>query len=288
MSALVGASPAAIRHHYDVGNDFFATWLDESMTYSCALWTAEDKDLHSAQMRKLDYHIDRARAFGVERVLGIGCGWGSALERLVKVHGVGHAVGLTLSDAQAQWIARRELRSVDVRVESWQHHVPSAPYDAIVCIGALEHFARPDETSEQRIAVYRHFFERCRDFLKQGSWISIQTIAFGLGEYRPNTPLAEIFPESCLPRLSELAAAYDRVFELELITNDRADYVRTLESWISNMESNWSAVVAHPGGEARAERYKRYLQFVAMGFRAGFFDLLRLSLKALPKRERRR
>src|SRR5712671_4640805 len=97
-----GASQDAIAHHYDVGNDFYAMWLDPTMTYSCALWD-DAADLHAAQLAKIDYHIAQARAHGADRVLDIGCGWGPTLHRLVSVGGVRNAVGLTLSKEQAAY-----------------------------------------------------------------------------------------------------------------------------------------------------------------------------------------
>ena len=86
--AARGASGAAIRHHYDRGNAFFRLWLDNSMTYSCALWDDANKNdtLEAAQWRKIDWHIDQAGAKNATRVLDIGCGWGSTLTRLVNSH----------------------------------------------------------------------------------------------------------------------------------------------------------------------------------------------------------
>src|SRR5258705_13615220 len=97
-----GASAEAIQHHYDVGNDFYTLWLDETKTYSSALWE-DARTLEEAQLRKIDYHIRQARVEGAHRVLDIGCGWGSTLKRLVEHAGVEQAVGITLSNAQADW-----------------------------------------------------------------------------------------------------------------------------------------------------------------------------------------
>src|SRR5262244_820430 len=98
-----GASVEAIRFHYDVGNDFYRLWLDPSMTYTCALFAdgEQEDQLHEAQIRKMDYYIALTGAAGCENVLDIGCGWGGMLRRFVCDHGVAHAVGLTLSEAQA-------------------------------------------------------------------------------------------------------------------------------------------------------------------------------------------
>ena len=79
----LGARSGAIRHHYDVGNDFWQVWLDPTMSYSCAMWEGPVDDLESAQRRKLDFHTEQARAAGAARVLDIGCGWGAQLMHLV-------------------------------------------------------------------------------------------------------------------------------------------------------------------------------------------------------------
>jgi cyclopropane-fatty-acyl-phospholipid synthase len=88
-------------------------------------------------------------------VLDIGCGWGALLDQITRVHGVRRAVGLTLSEAQAQWIRERDMKGVEVRLEAWQDHAPEGPYDAIVSIGAFEHFARPGMSSAGRTPGYR-------------------------------------------------------------------------------------------------------------------------------------
>src|SRR4030088_3614984 len=103
QEAVRGPSPEAIQRHYDVGNDFYRLWLDDSMSYSCALWDGSDDSLQAAQMRKIDYHIAQAQAAGAGRVLDVGCGWGAVLKRLTTVYGVGQAVGLTLSREQEEW-----------------------------------------------------------------------------------------------------------------------------------------------------------------------------------------
>src|ERR1700750_415005 len=81
-----GGSEAAIQHHYDVSNAFYALWLDETMTYSCALWNEDDGpgDLADAQRRKLDFHLDAAGAARGRRLLDIGCGWGSLMDRALN------------------------------------------------------------------------------------------------------------------------------------------------------------------------------------------------------------
>ena len=114
----VGASREAIQRHYDVSNDFYKLWLDPTMTYSCALFKKEDDDLLTAQEQKLDFHIHQAHARGAERVLDVGCGWGACVNRLTQKHGVAKAVGLTLSEAQRQYVVEMNNPKVECRPSS--------------------------------------------------------------------------------------------------------------------------------------------------------------------------
>jgi cyclopropane-fatty-acyl-phospholipid synthase len=282
-----GASPDAIRHHYDVGNDFYRLWLDESLTYSCALWNEGDSDrmLEAAQLRKYDYHVNAAQAVNAGRVLDVGCGWGALLRRLVESHGVGQATGLTLSETQAAWLTAHPHPRIDVRQESWLDHTPAAPYDAIISIGAFEHFARAGWTESERLAAYRAFFTRCRSWLKPGGRMSLQTITMGNVDperllQRPNMQfiLTDIFPESMLPTLADIVAASDGLFELISLRNDRLDYYRTCRVWYKRLSACREEAVALVG-EATVERYLRYLKVSTFGFGEGYIGLLRMTLQ---------
>ena len=142
--AALGTSPGAIMHHYDLSDDFFRLWLGPDMVYSCGWWEAGDS-LARAQDRKIDFFAGRLGVRG-GRVLDIGCGWGALLDRLVRVHGAAAGVGLTLSPGQADFAARRNVTGVSYLLQNWADHEPGAPYDAITCIEATEHFA--SETTE--------------------------------------------------------------------------------------------------------------------------------------------
>ncbi len=273
-----GASAEAIRAHYDTGNEFYRLWLDPTLTYSCALWD-NASSLAEAQTHKLDYHIEQARAAGAPRVLDIGCGWGSLLERLTTVHGVGRAVGITLSEAQAKYAESRPLSNVEVRLEGWADHTPEEPYDAIISIGAVEHFARPETPSDERIEIYRHFFDRCRQLLRPGGSLSLQTMAYGMGRFRASA-LASIFPQSDLPRLVELVEAMERRFELVRLRNDPQDYSQTGRVWLDEIRHNREAIVALVG-ERRTVEYESFLSSGIKGYNAGVFNLYRMTLRRL-------
>jgi cyclopropane-fatty-acyl-phospholipid synthase len=280
-----GASANAIRHHYDISSEFFALWLDsESMSYGCGFFEEGD-DLERAQLRKIDHHVAAVRAAGAARVLDVGCGWGNTLGRLVRHHGVAHAVGLTLSPEQARWIERREDPRLEVRVESWVDHRPEQPYDAILSIEAIEHFVRPGMSSREKIDVYRAFFERCHGWLRPGGALSLQTTAYGDAGPEDLDPFIaqQIFPESDLPRLSELVTASDRLFEVVAIRNDRAQYARTLREWLARLRAQRSQAVALVGPETVA-RWEHYLRLCVYMFVVGGCHLYRLNFQRIDTR----
>ena len=280
-----GASAEAIQYHYDVSTQFYQLWLDATCTYSCALWRGTEDTLDAAQLRKLDFHIQQARAQGASRVLDIGCGWGSTLQHMVKTAEVQQAVGLTLSQAQAAWIANRQLPNVEVRLESWTDYAPTDPFDAIISIGAFEHFAKPEFPKAQRISGYRDFFQRCHQWLKPGGRLSLQTIVYGNASPGSGyTPFlgTEIFPESELPTLADIAEASERIFEVVRLQNDREDYKRTCQAWLSRLKANRAAAIELVGEETVA-RYEKYLNFCIIAFHTGKLGLLRLTLQRIDR-----
>jgi len=277
-TAAKGASESAIQAHYDTGNEFYRLWLDPTVTYSCALWDGiEDDDLERAQVQKLDYHAAEAGVRPGARVLDVGSGWGSMLRRLVEAHGAREAVGLTLSKAQLEYVEGLGIPGTTVLLESWAEHEPTRPYDAIVSIGALEHFVRPETPTAERIEIYREFFRRCRRLLAPGGLMSLQTMAYGIGRFQQGA-LSTIFPESDLPRLAEIAEAMERSFELVRLRNDPAHYARTVRIWRDNMVPHREQL-ARLVGDQRLIHYEKFLEAGARGYDAGIFNLFRMTLR---------
>ena len=220
-----GGTEAAIQHHYDVSNAFYALWLDETLTYSCGLWGDGDDpdDLLAAQRRKIDYHLEASGISQARHVLDIGCGWGSLLERALTHPRVETATGLTLSDAQFQHIAARDRIGLRICKESWTSHQPVTKYDAIVSIGAFEHFASPGDSTAEKVGLYREFFRKCRSWMRPDGAMSLQTIAYGtMRPHEANEFIStQIFPDSELPQPHEIVEATSGLFELTLLRNDR-------------------------------------------------------------------
>jgi cyclopropane-fatty-acyl-phospholipid synthase len=279
-----GASRQAIEHHYDVGREFYRLWLDKAMVYSCAMWAGQlDGDLEAAQLAKLDWHATAARADGVPRALDVGCGWGAMVRYLSEQRGVGHVTGLTLSSDQAA--AGPSTERAVVRLENWRDHQPSEPYDAVVSIGAFEHFAREDLTRAERRAVYRSFFERCAGWLVEGGRLSLQTIA--LEDLDPSkAPVSSffseaIFPESGLPQLSDVIEASEETFRTVDFRSDPGHYEQTLHLWQLRLEAHKDEACQLVGRETY-RRYLRYLRVSRAMFDRRVCTLYRLVFERRP------
>jgi cyclopropane-fatty-acyl-phospholipid synthase len=276
-----GASAQAIQAHYDISNDFYALWLDPTMVYSCALWEEGDT-LEQAQLRKLDFHLTQAQATNKSNLLDVGCGWGALLSRAVKNYNVKNAVGLTLSQAQLDWVSASKCdNSMSVLLESWRDHKPSSPYDAIVSIGAFEHFAKAGLSKTAKADAYRSFFKWCHDNSTHDCDLSLQSIVYeNYDEETPNPFVEEIFPESELPRASEILTACDGLFEVVALRNDRAHYSKTLQYWYASLRKNRDAAIAMVG-EQVYKKYEKYLGVFVVGFHTGTVNLVRIKARKI-------
>jgi cyclopropane-fatty-acyl-phospholipid synthase len=279
-----GATQRAIEHHYDVGRDFYRLWLGADMVYSCALWTGGfDDDLEAAQLAKLEWHATGARVDGAARVLDVGCGWGAMMRYLTNERGVGHVTGLTLSSDQAS-TAPSSARA-ETRLEDWRDHQPSSRYDAIVSIGAFEHFSRPELDKAQRRRVYRSFFDRCALWLGEGGRLSLQTIAWE--DFDPATMevtrffTEDIFPESSLPQLSDIVDAAEGPFRLVCLRSDADHYGQTLRLWQGRLEASKAEACEMVGWE-QYRRYHRYLRLSRMMFDRRVCTLYRMVFERRP------
>ncbi|GAA4930487.1 SAM-dependent methyltransferase [Streptomyces coeruleoprunus] len=187
-SSYKGTSSKAILHHYDHLGRFYRLILGQGLVYSYGMW--EDGDtLESAQLRKLDHIAVAAGAVGAARVLDVGCGYGTLVRRLVETHHVQHAVGITMSPAQVSWAREQDWPGCEVRLENWFDHRPEGPYDAVIAIEAIEHFAGNTMWRAKRVARYREFFRRSHSWLRPGGRLCLQANAWNDRGWLPSLAL---------------------------------------------------------------------------------------------------
>jgi cyclopropane-fatty-acyl-phospholipid synthase len=276
-----------VQAHYDLSNDFFALWLDASMAYSSGLWEpGDDDDLRTATTRKGRFFLDALDLPADGRLLDVGCGWGAALaDALDRQPGL-DAVGLTLSAAQKEHCERVLGPRAQVRLEAWEEHEPTRPYDGIVSFGAFEHFARDGSRSVERVLGYRRFFASCHSWLAPGGRLGLETIAH---DDAPDTaavkgrgPLGDavldLFPESLCPHLPEIVLGFEPWFRLEVLRSDPADFARTFRAWSVRLREAEEAAFGLIGaGTVRA--FRRYLASSEVQFRTGALTNYRLVLR---------
>jgi cyclopropane-fatty-acyl-phospholipid synthase len=279
------AAIAAPDHPIDVDHQFFSLWLDRTMSQSAAMFQDGD-DLHTAQIRAIDYLLAAARCHNTRRALDIDCGWGGTLDRMVTHSNVQRPVGLTLNAAQARWVASHRPARIQLRLECWQEHETLVPYDAIVSIGALERLFRPDWQREQRASIIRRFFEKCRHWLKPGGRMALQTITHG--NRRSDRPvlagalyaIADGAADSDPARVSEIIDATHGLFEIIRLRNDPEHYARTCDAWMSAIEQRRAAAVALVGADV-VENHERHLRALRRQFETGRAGLARVVLQAI-------
>ncbi|MEU6139181.1 cyclopropane-fatty-acyl-phospholipid synthase family protein [Streptomyces sp. NPDC047081] len=254
----------AISHHYDVGNDFYEIVLGPSMVYSCAYWE-DGGTLESAQRDKLELVCKKLGLTGGQRLLDVGCGWGSMAIHAAREHGVS-VVGITLSQEQAAYARKRVADEgltdrVEIRVQDYRD-VADGPYDAISSIGMAEHVG-----SER----YLEYAEDLYRLLKAGGRLLNHQIArrpqrdesaYDLDEFID----AYVFPDGELAPLGTTVTQLERAgFEVRDVESIREHYALTLRRWVANLEADWRRGLAL-AGPGRARVWRLYMAACAVAF----------------------
>lgn len=280
------ANKQEIQFHYDVDNDFFKIFLDQKyMIYSCALWE-NATSLEEAQSNKLKRIADFAHIKPGHHILDIGCGWGGMLDYCLKERSVKSACGLTLSNAQYQAIYKKCHPHLTVYLNSWQEF-NKEPFDAIISIGAMEHFVTIKERKlNQHIDIYRNFFKKCFELSKPSCFLALQTIVTlkkpdSLMSMRDTHYLLnQVFPGSALPEMKDLQKASEDFYELLELRTLNLDYVRTLLEWRKRLNQHKDYVI-ECYGEELWKHYNRYFSAAERNFANGYTALVQISFKKI-------
>jgi cyclopropane-fatty-acyl-phospholipid synthase len=284
----MGSSKADIAVSYDVSNEFFRLWLDESMSYTCGLFEGDEtRTLEQAQRRKHEVLAGFAHLTHESSLLDIGCGWGANLEHQSRVTGVRKAHGITLSEAQCAEINRRGIPGVSAEVCSYLDYRPAEKFDAVISICMMEHIVSPQEARDGKsIPAYRNYFRLAHEWTKPGAWFGLQTI---LRNFVPRDRqdvkdvgwvTYEIFPGGITPRLEEIIAAVNPWWEVIEVKTRRLDYRQTTWHWRDRLRRNEAKIRASFGDKVY-EDYDRYLSTCVRGFEKHYQSLAQYSLKRI-------
>ncbi|MYS23677.1 cyclopropane-fatty-acyl-phospholipid synthase [Streptomyces sp. DvalAA-14] len=255
----------AIAHHYDVGNDFYEMVLGPSMVYSCAVFPEADSTLEQAQYAKLDLVCRKLQLREGQRLLDVGCGWGSMVLHAARHYGV-HATGITLSNEQAAYARKRVAEAgltdrIEIRVQDYRD-VQDGPYDAISSIGMAEHVG-----SERYLEYARTLYALLRP---GGRLLNHQIARRPLANeetYRIDEFIDRyVFPDGELAPVGSTVSWLEQAgFEARDLEALREHYARTLRAWVRNLEACWDKAVAvtSPG---RARVWRLYMAASAVSF----------------------
>jgi cyclopropane-fatty-acyl-phospholipid synthase len=270
----------AVRHHYDVSNDFFALFLDDSMTYSCALFSRGARTLEQAQAAKLELVCAKLALKADERVLDVGCGWGGFVLHAARQRGV-RAVGITISPSQAELARRRVAEAgledrVEIRIADYRD-LGGERFDAIASIGMIEH------VGASQIDVYA---AQLAGLLEPGGRLlnhGIARLRHGEAEAGPFSE-RYVFPDAAPLHVSRVILALERAgIEPLHVEGLREDYTETLSHWIERLDANRAQAEALAGPE-RVRVWRLYLRAARNGFRTGFTSIFQILGTRPPRR----
>ncbi|WP_432074418.1 class I SAM-dependent methyltransferase [Streptomyces wuyuanensis] len=254
----------AISHHYDVGNAFYEQVLGPSMVYSCAYWR-DGGSLEDAQRDKLDLVCRKLALREGDRLLDVGCGWGSMAIHAAREYGA-RVTGVTLSREQAAYARKRIAEEgltdrIEVRVQDYRD-VKDGPFDAISSIGMAEHVGS---------VRFREYADVLYGLLKPGGRLLNHQIARRPEQdeaaYRVDDFIdAYVFPDGELAPLGRTLSILEEAgFEARDVESLREHYARTLRAWVANLESDRPRAVRH-SSPGRARIWRLYMAASAVAF----------------------
>jgi cyclopropane-fatty-acyl-phospholipid synthase len=265
----------AVRHHYDLPAEFFALFLDRSMTYSCGIFSRGAATLEEAQEAKLELVCAKLGLKPGDRVLDVGCGWGSFPLHAASRHDA-EVVGITLSGPQVELARRRAIEAgvadrVDIRLLDYRE-LTGERFDAVASIGMVEH------VGEERIDEYAR---RLAALVRPGG----RLLNHGIARLRHTDPAAGpfseryVFPDAEPLHLSRILLALERAgFATEHVEGFAADYAETLRQWARRLDDRLDDA-ARLAGPERARVWRLYLRAARNGFESGFTSVYQVGAR---------
>jgi cyclopropane-fatty-acyl-phospholipid synthase len=242
--------------HYDINNILYERMLDRRMTYTCGYWR-NAVDLEQAQQHKLDLVCRKIGLQPGDRVLDIGCGWGSFAQYAAQHYGA-EVVGITISQQQAE-LARQRCTGLAVEIRLQDYRDLNETFDHIVSLGMFEHVGHKN---------YRNFMRIAHNNLSNSGLFLLHTIGSNESAVACDPWIDKyIFPNGLLPSVAQIGKALEDNFVIEDWHNFGADYDRTLMAWQANFEQHWGELKNH-FDERFYRMWSYYLLICAGSFRA--------------------
>lgn len=266
-----------IEAHYDLGNDFYRLWLDETMTYSSALYVAPNMTLAEAQHAKYDRIADEIGIKPDAEILEIGCGWGGFAEHAARVRGA-KVTCLTISPSQREWALERIQSAglserVDIRLQDYRDH--KGEYDGIASIEMFEAVGE---------SYWPSYFAKVHECLKPDARAALQIITIRdelFQRYRKRADFIQryIFPGGMLPSETALKVQTERAgLNISNSHYFGPDYAETLRVWGRAFEDRWSEIAMQGFDERFRRMWRFYLSYCEAGFDNGRINVGHFTL----------
>jgi cyclopropane-fatty-acyl-phospholipid synthase len=282
------STESEIQFHYDVGNDFYALWLDPSMLYTCAYFRNESDDLATAQINKIDHICRKLRLRPGDRLLDIGCGWGGLVMHAAEQYGA-RATGITLSSAQAIYaqakITERGLTDrCKVQMMDFRDLPANARFDKISSVGVTEHvpenrqpgyFARAFQALEPGGLFLNH----CEVSLRAARRTHTLGERFGRWVWKRDQFIDKyVFPDARLVSFGSIVRSAESVgFEVRDVESLREHYMMTLRTWLRGLEKRRADAIRLVG-ERTYRVWRLYMSAGAYGFRTAGINIVQTLL----------
>jgi len=256
--------------HYDTGNDLYKAMLDNRMVYTCGYWNTpagEAATLDEAQKNKLDLVCRKLGLRSGQKILDIGCGWGSFAKFAAEKYGVS-VVGVTVSKEQVS-LGEKMCNGLPVEIKLQDYRKIEGKFDHIVSLGMFEHVGYKN---------YRTYMEVAARSLKNGGLFLLHTIGRNTSVRGSDQWIKKyIFPNGMMPSMKQISSAIEGIFVMEDWHSFGADYDKTLMAWHKNFESRWDEL--KPKYDERFRRmWNYYLLACAGAFRARKLQLWQIVL----------
>jgi cyclopropane-fatty-acyl-phospholipid synthase len=251
--------------HYDLGNDLYEAMLDKRMVYTCGYWK-DATTLDEAQEAKLDLVCRKVGLKAGDRILDIGCGWGSFAKFAAEKYGAS-VVGITVSVEQAA-LARERCKGLPIEIRVQDYREVNEQFDHIISLGMFEHVG---------VKNYRTYFEMANRCLKDGGLFLLHTIGSDFSAATGDPWMEKyIFPGGMLPSVTQIGKATEGLFVMEDWHNFGPDYDKTLMAWFKNFDAAWPSLRAKYG-DRFYRMWKFYLLACAGAFRSRHMELWQIT-----------